>query len=73
MKSDGTQELQSPPANVSLDLEDDEDDEEELLIRSLQYDLSMRLIVAHQIQTLKLDMKKDDQSISNGTTVCPLK
>ncbi|XBH96090.1 hypothetical protein VPH35_086551 [Triticum aestivum] len=59
MKSDGTQELQSPPANVSLDLEDDEDDEEELLIRSLQYDLSMRLIVAHQIQTLKLDLKKD--------------
>ena len=59
MKSDGTQELQSPPANVSLDLEDDEDDEEELLIRSLQYDLWMRLIVAHHIQKLKLDMKKD--------------
>ncbi|XBH74097.1 hypothetical protein VPH35_101113 [Triticum aestivum] len=57
MKSDGTQELQSSPANVSLDLEEEEDDE--LLIRSLQYDLSMRLIVAHQIQTLKLDMKKE--------------
>ncbi|XBH96089.1 hypothetical protein VPH35_086554 [Triticum aestivum] len=54
MKSDGTQELQSSPANVSLDLE-----EEELLIRSLQYDLWMRLIVAHHIQKLKLDMKKD--------------
>lgn len=52
---DGTQELQSSPANVSL--EDDDDDE--LLLRSLQYDLSMRLIVAHQIQKLKLDMKKD--------------
>ncbi|XBI85669.1 hypothetical protein VPH35_093785 [Triticum aestivum] len=57
MKSDGTQELQSSPANASLDLEEEEDDE--LLIRSLQYDLSMRLIVAHQIQKLKLDMKKD--------------
>ncbi|KAF7068826.1 hypothetical protein CFC21_074549 [Triticum aestivum] len=57
MKSDGTQELQSSPANLSL--EDDEDDEEEVLIRSLEYDLSMRLIVAHQIQTLKLDMKME--------------
>ncbi|KAM3261776.1 hypothetical protein ACQJBY_052456 [Aegilops geniculata] len=57
MKSDGTQELQSSPANVSLDLEEEE--EEELLIRSLQYDLWMRLIVAHQIQTLKLDMKME--------------
>ncbi|XBH96095.1 hypothetical protein VPH35_086556 [Triticum aestivum] len=55
MKSDATQEPQSSPANVSLDLED----EEELLIRSLQYDLWMRLIVAHYIQKLKLDMKKD--------------
>ncbi|XBI85670.1 hypothetical protein VPH35_093784 [Triticum aestivum] len=57
MKSDGTQELQSSPANISLDLEEDDDDE--VLIRSLEYDLSMRLIVAHQIQKLKLDMKKD--------------
>jgi hypothetical protein len=57
MKSDGTQELQSSPANASLVKE--EEDEEELLIRSLQYDLWMRLIVAHQIQKLKLDMKKD--------------
>ncbi|KAF7075831.1 hypothetical protein CFC21_080571 [Triticum aestivum] len=58
MKSDGTQELQPSPANVSLDLEEEEDDEEPL-IRSLQYDLWMRLIVAHHIQKLKLDMKKD--------------
>ncbi|KAE8780355.1 hypothetical protein D1007_46511 [Hordeum vulgare] len=60
MKGDGTQdqELQSSLANVSLSLEDDE--EEELLLRSLQYDLSMRLIVAHQIQVvLKSDLKKD--------------
>ncbi|KAM3279561.1 hypothetical protein ACQJBY_046742 [Aegilops geniculata] len=56
MKSDGIQELQSSPANASLDLEAEEDDE---LIRSLQYDLWMRLIVAHHIQKLKLDMKKD--------------
>ncbi|CAM0946402.1 unnamed protein product [Alopecurus aequalis] len=49
---DGTEELRSSLADVSLD------DDEELLCRTLEYDLSMRLIVAHEIQTLKLDLKK---------------
>uniref|UniRef100_A0A8I6XYV9 Uncharacterized protein n=1 Tax=Hordeum vulgare subsp. vulgare TaxID=112509 RepID=A0A8I6XYV9_HORVV len=57
MKSGGSQdqELQSSPAKVSPA----EEEEEELFARSLYYDIWMRLVVAHYIRKLKLDMEKD--------------
>ncbi|KAI4986161.1 hypothetical protein ZWY2020_018791 [Hordeum vulgare] len=56
MKSGGSQdqELQSSPAKVSP-----EEEEEELFAHSLYYDIWMRLVVAHYIRKLKLDMEKD--------------